>query len=91
VTAAEAQLRVARATFDRQSRLIANGFTTRVAFDQAQEGLRIAEGSLEAANAQLGMGRYGFRRPDCRCDRSIAAGTRSAVRESRARENAGSA
>jgi RND family efflux transporter MFP subunit len=54
VTAAEAQLRVARATFDRQSRLIANGFTTRVTFDQAQEGLRTAEGSLEAAKAQLG-------------------------------------
>ena len=54
VTAAEAQLRVARATFDRQSQLIANGFTTRVAFGQAQEGLRTAEGSLEAAKAQLG-------------------------------------
>jgi RND family efflux transporter MFP subunit len=53
VTAAEAQLRVARATFDRQSQLIANGFTTRVAFDQAQEGLRTA-GSLEAAKVQLG-------------------------------------
>jgi membrane fusion protein, multidrug efflux system len=54
VMAAEAQLRVARATFDRQSRLLAKGFTTRVLFDQAQEGLRIAEGSLEAANARLG-------------------------------------
>jgi RND family efflux transporter MFP subunit len=54
VTAAQAQLRVARATFDRQSRLLAAGFTTRVAFDQAQEALRIAEGSLEATNSQLG-------------------------------------
>lgn len=54
VTTAEAQLRVARATFDRQNRLISTGFTTRVAFDQAQEGLRTAEGSLEAARAQLG-------------------------------------
>ena len=54
VTAAQAQLRVARATFDRQSRLIAAGFTNRVAFDQAQEALRIAEGSLEATNSQLG-------------------------------------
>jgi membrane fusion protein, multidrug efflux system len=54
VTAAEAQLRVARATFDRQNRLISTGFTTRMAFDQAQEGLRTAEGSLEAAKAQLG-------------------------------------
>ena len=52
--AAEAQLRVASATFERQKTLIAEGFTTRVAFDNAQEGLRNAEGSLEAAKAQLG-------------------------------------
>jgi len=54
VTAAEAQLRVATATFERQKTLMSSGFTTRVAFDQAQEGLRTAEGSLEAAKAQLG-------------------------------------
>ena len=54
MTAAQAQLRVARVTFDRQSHLLAKGFTTRVMFDQAQEGLRTAEGSLEAANARLG-------------------------------------
>ena len=54
VAAAEAQLRVARVTFDRQNRLISSGFTTRVAFDQAKEGLRTAEGTLEAAKAQLG-------------------------------------
>jgi RND family efflux transporter MFP subunit len=52
--AAEAQLRVASATFERQKTLIAEGFTTRVAFDNAQEGLRNAEASLEAAKAQLG-------------------------------------
>ena len=39
VTAAEAQLRVAKATFDRQNSLIARGFTTRVAYDQAQEAI----------------------------------------------------
>ena len=52
--AAEAQLRVASATFERQKTLIAEGFTTRVVFDKAQEGLRNAEASLEAAKAQLG-------------------------------------
>src|SRR5580700_5362524 len=52
--AAEAQLRVASATFERQKTLIAEGFTTRVVFDNAQEGLRNAEASLEAAKAQLG-------------------------------------
>jgi membrane fusion protein, multidrug efflux system len=54
VRSAEAQLRVARATFDRQNHLISDGFTTRAAFDLAQEELRTAEGSLEAAKAQLG-------------------------------------
>ncbi len=54
VTSAEAQLRVAMATFERQRSLIASGFTTRPAYDQAQEGLRLAESTLEAARAQLG-------------------------------------
>ena len=54
VIAAESQLRVARATFERQKALIASGFTTRTVYDQAQEGLRTAEGALEAANAELG-------------------------------------
>jgi RND family efflux transporter MFP subunit len=54
VIAGESQLRVAKATFERQKALIASGFTTRTAYDQAQEGLRTAEGVLEAARAQLG-------------------------------------
>ena len=54
VTAAESQLRVATATFERQKTLLSNGFTTRVAFDQAQEGLQSAEASLQDAKAQLG-------------------------------------
>lgn len=54
LAAAEAQVRVATATFERQKTLMASGFTTRVLYDQAQEGLRTAEGSLEAAKAQLG-------------------------------------
>ena len=54
VAAAQAELRLAKATFDRQSYLISTGFTTRAAFDQAQEGLRTAQGSLDSAEAQLG-------------------------------------
>lgn len=54
VAAAQSQLRVASATFKRQQTLLAGGFSTRASFDQAQQGLRTAEGSLEAANAQLG-------------------------------------
>lgn len=57
VAAAESQLRVAKATFDRQSSLISSGFTTRVAYDQAQEQLRTAESTLESAKAQLGTAR----------------------------------
>jgi membrane fusion protein, multidrug efflux system len=54
VLAGESQLRLARATFERQKALIASGFTTRTVYDQAQEGLRTAEGALEAAKAALG-------------------------------------
>ena len=54
VAAAESQVRVTQATFDRQKALLANGFTTRASYDQAQEALRTAEGSLDAAKAQLG-------------------------------------
>ena len=57
VAAAEAQLRVAQATFDRQSYLLSSGFTTRVAYDQAQEQLRTAQSTLESAKAQLGTAR----------------------------------
>ena len=57
VTAAEAQLRVSQATFDRQSNLLSSGFTTRVAYDQAQEQLRTAQSTLESAKAELGRAR----------------------------------
>src|SRR3954470_18924341 len=54
VAAAEAQLRVAQATFDRQSYLRLSGFTTRTALDQSQEQLRTAQSTLEWAKAELG-------------------------------------
>lgn len=57
VAAAESQLRVAQATFDRQSSLMSTGFTTRVAYDQAQQELQSAESKLESAKAQLGTAR----------------------------------
>ncbi len=57
VAAAESRLRVAKATFDRQTSLISSGFTTRVAYDQAQEQLRSAESTLETAKSQLGQAR----------------------------------
>jgi membrane fusion protein, multidrug efflux system len=57
VAAAEAQLHVAQATFDRQSYLLSSGFTTRVAYDQAQEQLRTTQSTLESAKAELGRAR----------------------------------
>ena len=60
VAATEAQLRVAQATFDRQSYLLSSGFTTRTAYDQAQEQLRTAQSTLESAKAELGRTREGL-------------------------------
>jgi membrane fusion protein, multidrug efflux system len=57
VAAAEAQLRVAQATFDRQSNLLSSGFTTRIAYDQAKEQLQTAQSTLESAKAELGKAR----------------------------------
>jgi RND family efflux transporter MFP subunit len=57
VAAAEAQLRVAQATFDRQSYLLSSGFTTRTVYDGAQEQLRTAQSTLESAKSQLGTAR----------------------------------
>jgi membrane fusion protein, multidrug efflux system len=57
VAAAEAQLHVAQATFDRQSYLLSSGFTTRVAYDQAQEQLRTTQSTLESAKSELGRAR----------------------------------
>jgi len=71
VMAAESQLRVAKATFERQKALIASGFTTRTVYDQAQEGLRTAEGVLEAAKAQLGTSKDTL---DYTALRAVAAG-----------------
>src|ERR1700751_5503619 len=57
VAAAEAQLGVAQASFDRPNTLLSSGFTTRVAYDQAQEQLRTTQSTLESAKAELGRTR----------------------------------
>lgn len=53
VRAAEAQVWLASSTFERQTALLARGFTTRRDYDQAEEAFRTAQGSLNSANAQL--------------------------------------
>jgi RND family efflux transporter MFP subunit len=55
VSAAEGQLVEARNTFDRQTHLLERGFTTRVLFDQAQQGLRTAQARIDDARAQLDL------------------------------------
>ena len=57
VDAAEAQLRQASAQFERQKTLLSRGFSTRRDYDQAEEALRTAQGSLDSAGAQLGVAR----------------------------------
>lgn len=51
---AEARVRQTAAAFARQKALIKDGFTTQRDYDQAEADSRTAEGSLDAAKAQLG-------------------------------------
>jgi len=50
---AEAGWRQAKATYDRQKSLLASGFTTQAAYELADQTLRGATGSLDAAKAQV--------------------------------------
>ncbi|VTZ26438.1 RND family efflux transporter, MFP subunit [Methylocella tundrae] len=53
LSAAQGQLVQARNTFDRQNTLLQRGFTTKVLFDQAEQGLRTAQSQVDDAHAQL--------------------------------------
>ena len=55
--AAQAQLTQATAAFDRQKTLLAQGFTTRRDYDQAEQGLKVAQGSVQAAQSALANAR----------------------------------
>lgn len=55
--AAQAQLTQARNTFERQNTLLAQGFTTRAAFDQAQQALQSAQSQVDATQAQMSNAR----------------------------------
>jgi membrane fusion protein, multidrug efflux system len=57
LASAKAELRIAQATFDRQSYLLSNGFTTRTAYDNAQQQLQTLQGTLESAQSQLEQAR----------------------------------
>ncbi|CDX36797.1 Efflux transporter, RND family, MFP subunit [Mesorhizobium plurifarium] len=49
--AAQAQLTQAAATYERQKALLARGFTTRRDFDTANQTLKVAQGSVDAAQS----------------------------------------
>src|SRR5262249_10370837 len=53
LAAAEGQLVEVSNNFDRQKTLLERGFTTKVLFDQAQQGLRTAQSRVDDAQAQL--------------------------------------
>jgi len=53
LAAAQGQLTYARATFERQRQLLANGHTPRARFDQAQKALQNAQSQFDDAEAQL--------------------------------------
>jgi RND family efflux transporter MFP subunit len=55
--AAQAQLTQARNTFERQQKLLAEGFTTRAAFDQAQQALQSAQSQVDSTQAQASTAR----------------------------------
>ncbi|WP_248309490.1 efflux RND transporter periplasmic adaptor subunit [Bosea sp. Tri-44] len=57
VVSAEAVLRQATSSYERQKALLARGFTTQREHDQAQEAYRTAEAALVDARAQLGTAR----------------------------------
>jgi RND family efflux transporter MFP subunit len=54
VASAEATLTEAQTTFRRQSKLLAQGFTTRPEYDRAKQALDGAMGGLDRARAELG-------------------------------------
>ena len=53
LSAAQGQLTQARNAFDRQQTLLAQGFTTRALFDQAQQALQTAQAQVDSNQAQL--------------------------------------
>src|SRR4051812_553392 len=54
LNSAEAQLTQARLTFERQQSLLRGGYTTRSAYDQAEQVLRTSEAAVASGRAALG-------------------------------------
>ncbi len=52
LVSAEAQLTQARLTFERQKTLMRSGYTTRSAYDQAEQSLRTTQAAVDSAQAR---------------------------------------
>jgi RND family efflux transporter MFP subunit len=65
---ADAKLKDASSAFDRQKLLLSRGSGTRADYDQALEVFRIAQGSLDAAKAQLATAREALAQTVLRAD-----------------------
>ncbi|AWN39258.1 efflux RND transporter periplasmic adaptor subunit [Methylobacterium durans] len=60
LTSAEAQLTQAKLSFKRQETLLASGYTTRPAFDNAEQQLRTTQAAVDSAKAALGTAQEQF-------------------------------
>ncbi|KMO15500.1 acriflavin resistance protein [Methylobacterium indicum] len=60
LASAEALLTQAKVGFERQQSLMRSGYTTRTAYDQAEQTLRTTQASVESAKAALGNAREQF-------------------------------
>ena len=76
LSAVEGQLTQARNAFWRQQQLLADGFTTRAQFDQAQQALQSADAQVDSAEAQLRIAQEQLNYTELQAD---AAGTVTAV------------
>lgn len=68
VASAEATLREATATHERQRVLLAQGFTTQPSYDRAKQGLDSAQAALESAKASLGTAEDALANTELRAD-----------------------
>ena len=60
LSSAEAQLTQAKLSFDRQKQLLTGGYTTRSAYDNAEQDLRTAQAAVDSAKAALGTANEQF-------------------------------
>jgi RND family efflux transporter MFP subunit len=76
-SSAEAQLTQAKLSFDRQKQLLAGGYTTRSAYDNAEQELRTAQAAVDSAKAALGTANEQFSYTELRAGVAGIVTTRS--------------